>query len=355
MSADQETRLWLTMLRDYIAAEIRRAIPFARDGKLDLSSKNIVGTVPKANGGSGTNTGAEPALGNPGANGDVLASTTAGVRSWVSPGLTNPMTTQDDLIVAGSGGTPARLAKGTDGQVLTVDPTTHHLVWATPASGFADPTTTKGDLIVHGASTTRLAVGTDGQVLTADSTQTAGVKWGAASGGAWTQISKQTVSNGGAGVASIDFTSIPGSYNDLWLSVVGRGLASAATADLLVRFNGDSAANYHWQMWVAFSTASTAQANSAGDTAMHAATFVAATAPTDSTSYATLKIGQYAQASWRKSLLSEDFDVYDTTPGARRIYGGQWVTASTPITRVTLSLSSGNFADNTVAILWGVT
>ena len=89
MSADQETRLWLTMLRDYIAQEIRRALPFVRDGKLDLSSKNIVGTVPPANGGSGTNTGSEPALGNPAVSGEVLSSTTAGVRSWVAqPSLT---------------------------------------------------------------------------------------------------------------------------------------------------------------------------------------------------------------------------------------------------------------------------
>ena len=50
-------------------------------------------------------------------------------------GMTNPMTTQDDIIVGGASGTPARLGKGTDGQVLTVDPSTHHLVWATPSGG----------------------------------------------------------------------------------------------------------------------------------------------------------------------------------------------------------------------------
>lgn len=47
----------------------------------------------------------------------------------------------------------------------------------------SDPTTTKGDLIVHGSTTTRLPVGTNGQVLTADSTQALGVKWAAATGG----------------------------------------------------------------------------------------------------------------------------------------------------------------------------
>lgn len=56
--------------------------------------------------------------------------------------VTNPLTTQDDLWVAGASGAPGRLGKGSDGQVLTVDPTTHHLVWATPAAAsvtFAAP------------------------------------------------------------------------------------------------------------------------------------------------------------------------------------------------------------------------
>lgn len=49
--------------------------------------------------------------------------------------ITNPLTTQDDLWIGGASGAPDRLAKGSDGQVLTVDPTTHHLVWATPGGG----------------------------------------------------------------------------------------------------------------------------------------------------------------------------------------------------------------------------
>lgn len=47
---------------------------------------------------------------------------------------------------------------------------------------FLDPTTTRGDLIVHGATTTRFPVGADNLVLTADSSQALGVRWGVASG-----------------------------------------------------------------------------------------------------------------------------------------------------------------------------
>jgi hypothetical protein len=50
-------------------------------------------------------------------------------------------------------------------------------------TGMTDPTTTKGDLIAHGTTTTRLPVGADGLVLTADSTQSLGVSWKAAAGG----------------------------------------------------------------------------------------------------------------------------------------------------------------------------
>jgi hypothetical protein len=47
-----------------------------------------------------------------------------------------------------------------------------------PPTFLIDPTSTKGDLIVRGTTTTRLPAGADGQVLTADSTQTLGVRWG---------------------------------------------------------------------------------------------------------------------------------------------------------------------------------
>lgn len=100
--------------------------------------------------------------------------------------ITNPLTTAADLWVGGTSGAPSRLAKGSDSQVLTVDPTTHLLVWATPSSGFSDPMTNRGDIIVRNASNTtaRLGIGSSGKVLSSDGTD----------------ISWQTPSAGGAAV-----------------------------------------------------------------------------------------------------------------------------------------------------------
>lgn len=108
------------------------------------------------------------------------------------------------------------------GQVLTATGTTA-ASWSTPSSGFADPTTTKGDLIVHGSSTTRMPVGTNGQVLTADSTQALGVKWAtpAAGSGGYTAVAK-----------TVNYTAASGDF------VVGNPASAGFTVTLPAAANG---------------------------------------------------------------------------------------------------------------------
>lgn len=77
--------LWqeaLGLARDYAREAVR---PFTVGGKLDRGTPNAVGRTPVAGGGTGHGQGAEPPLGNPAADGQLLTSTAAGVRAWRDP------------------------------------------------------------------------------------------------------------------------------------------------------------------------------------------------------------------------------------------------------------------------------
>lgn len=97
--------------------------------------------------------------------------TTDGIGiSWAVPptGFNNPMTTAGDLIVGGTSGSATRLAIGTNGYILTIaagSPT--WVAPTTPPPSLTNPMVTVGDLIIGGVSggPTRLSIGANGTIL----------------------------------------------------------------------------------------------------------------------------------------------------------------------------------------------
>lgn len=153
-------------------------------------------------------------------------------------------------MAAGTNGTfqwLARLALGANGQVLTM--TAGAPVWANSASGFADPMTTRGDIIFRNSSnvSARLGIGANTFVLTSDGTD---VSWAAGGGGG--AVSSVFTRTGAVVAATNDYT---------WAQV---NKATSNIADITTKSHTsltDIGTNTHAQIDTALGVSVTHQAN----------------------------------------------------------------------------------------------
>lgn len=176
--------------------------------------------------------------------------------------------------------------------------------------------------------------------------------WGAAGGGGdLVKISTQTASGA---VASLSFTSIPGSYAHLLL--VGMVRASdSATRYLELQFNADTGSNYGYQ-WVYNNANTTAAGNAGASTAGILIGQIAdGTATATHASPLRVEIPRYADTTWKRTVTGQTGDLPNTagTGFISSAATGFWSNTAA-ITRVDVLANTGNLASGSSCTLYGL-
>lgn len=247
------------------------------------------------------------------------------------------------------------LKGGTTGQVLAKASNTDlDFTWAADASGI--PATifdAKGDLIAATAADTaaRLAIGTNGQILTADSTASTGMKWAAlpASVKNFSLLGTGTLT--GAGAATVTVSGIS-AQDQLFIVIVGASSANASST-ISLRLNTDTGANYEIaEMYLSaastYTPASIIQGSASGAGAdrmeigamsSNAASGLSGYAVVSGCNSAGYKMVNYATGSNQSGGSNQ----------VGRVGVGFW-TGSATVTSVSLVSSTGNFDAGTFRV-----
>jgi hypothetical protein len=196
--------------------------------------------------------------------------------------------------------------------------------WVT-IGGSASPLTTKGDLYTYSTTDARLAVGTNGQILTADSAEATGLKWAAASSGALTLISRTTFSN----VAGQAFDNVFTSTYKTYMAIIENITAATATDDLQLQFRyagPTTELGYYAGLSYMTNSAGFAFTGSSGTTQATIGNYIGASTETTTGTIYFNRVGQgtnvYGQFYGQSTNVGPDINVFGGYTQSQRNYTG---------------------------------
>jgi len=205
-----------------------------------------------------------------------------------------------------------------------------------------NPGTTAGDLDYYTAATTkaRIAKGTAGQVFTMNSGATA-PEWQTISAGGMTLISTTTLSG-----ATTTISSIPATYNDLYL-IIRNYLPATDLANIRIRLNADANANRH-------AAANNDTANGVYSFNNDVVTLSQSNDNATSQSLHYVYIPDYKNTTTWKMFTAFSCTTNGTTPTQYMYRSGYgFYNQTSAISSLEFNLSAGNFTSGSV-LLYGV-
>lgn len=154
----------------------------------------------------------------------------------------------------------------------------------------------------------------------------------------------------GSAVASVDFTSLPGTYSKLLVSGIFRSDTATRFTGIYVRCNGDTAAHYLWsyvengannQQTTLTNQMKTGNQDPSGATANEVASFE-------------LEFPYYAGTTWYKNMLSRGGMFEFNNNNNYAYYGAAQWQSTAAINQITIFPSAGNFVAGTQIQIYGI-
>ncbi len=157
-----------------------------------------------------------------------------------------------------------------------------------------------------------------------------------------------------AAAANFDITSIPGSYNHLWLILYLRGTKSATSVQPRLTFNNDTGTNYDSQKQYA-SAGTGGAGGTIGQAYIDLTDASAASSDTGAVSAIEALIPQYAGTTFHKTVTGKGFNPRAYSSGNEYVMntGGLWKNTAA-ITRITVTPDSNNWDAGSRATLYGM-
>ena len=154
--------------------------------------------------------------------------------------------------------------------------------------------------------------------------------------------------------ASVTFSSISGAYSALKVHIQARGDTAATTTGLVMRFNGDTGANYDAQSAYG-QTTSTGAAESVAATGVTLLDIAAASATANHAGVLDLLIAKYAGTTFIKTVDGTSTSSFGTGTGTliTRKLSGRW-RSTAAITSITMLPAAGSFVAGSSFTLYGL-
>lgn len=159
----------------------------------------------------------------------------------------------------------------------------------------------------------------------------------------------------GSAVASIDFTSIPAHWTHLRVEIDGRRSAADSNGTVVVRFNGDTGANYN-TILLDMLNATVTGSNNIGTSGITCAYMPGSSGSAGRSGGGGFTIPSYADTTFHKNARGVGVSSGTDLAGTQRIsvLGGVW-RSTAAINRITLSPGDGsNFEVGTRASIYGM-